>query len=652
MKSQTRNPKHSPRLWLPILLLGAATAWIIAECWPPSQRTLAKAAAVVRRSTTYELRSGSRTLLTLATDSAYSTACWVNRWALIPSCGGRLITAAAGGRDTLSTLTDEQIHRMVRKQARETDSLIRGKNMELAEARYYLRVHGVQDEGYDMIAKLAQQLKRELEAMRATAEKLHRADSLQHLRIAKTVTYTVSYQAGEGQVAISACTISKVSSQRMILRTVDRKLPEGAKAVSVFPWKMPIPDHIYIARYGEDGYQAVRRQGVTRRLPIRRDCITDTLDGQGTIVRGKLCYKGGLKAGRYDGYGILTAADSIIYRGQWKAGKRQGVGYITDAQGRRIRGMFTADTLYYAARHDSAGVYEGQTNRLGIAEGHGLYRYANGRYYEGKWQDDRRDGFGFDIAPFSVLRAGEWHNDRYRGERMVYTSERIYGIDISKYQHEKGRRKYPIRWDRLRITHLGTLSRKRISGTVSYPVSFVYIKSTEGSTVRNRYYAGDYRQARSRGIHVGAYHFFSTTSPAATQARHFIRNTHFQKGDLPPVLDLEPFPSQIAKMGGTAVMWSRVRTWLNIVRAHTGVRPVLYVSQTFVNRYLPEAPDIKKKYPVWIARYGEYKPDVKLVYWQLSPDGRVEGIRSTVDINVFNGYQNVFNEYIKHSTIR
>ena len=54
---------------------------------------------------------------------------------------------------------------------------------------------------------------------------------------------------------------------------------------------------------------------------------------------------------------------------------------------------------------------------------------------------------------------------------------------------------------------------------------------------------------------------------------------------------------------------------------------------------------IKQNYQVWIARYGEYKPDVNLVYWQLSPDGRVRGIKTEVDINVFNGFQKEFEEY-------
>ena len=75
---------------------------------------------------------------------------------------------------------------------------------------------------------------------------------------------------------------------------------------------------------------------------------------------------------------------------------------------------------------------------------------------------------------------------------------------------------------------------------------------------------------------------------------------------------------------------------------------MLYISQSFVNKYLPLAPDIRENYQVWIARYGEYKPDVQLVYWQLCPDGRVKGIHGEVDINVFNGYKDEFEKFKKN----
>ena len=321
-----------------------------------------------------------------------------------------------------------------------------------------------------------------------------------------------------------------------------------------------------------------------------------------------------------------------------------------DSLGHIIIGTYAQDTLVSGLRLDPAGIYAGDF-RDGKANGHGYYLSDGDLYYEGQWQDDQRHGFGFSVAPYSNVRVGQWKNDRYLGERMYYTSERIYGIDISRYQHGKGRKKYPIRWDRLRITHLGK-NQQHARGQVAYPISFIFIKSTESTNIRNPYYTEDYTQARRRGIPIGAYHFFSCKATGTAQAQHFISHTLFRKGDLPPVLDLEPYPSQIAAMGGPEVMFRNVRAWLKAVERHAHVKPILYVSQQFVNRYLSEAPDLKRDYQVWIARYGEYKPDVKLAVWQLSPNGRVDGIHGEVDINVFNGYQSQFDEFIKNETIK
>ena len=340
--------------------------------------------------------------------------------------------------------------------------------------------------------------------------------------------------------------------------------------------------------------------------------------------------------------------------GRWKDKKRQGTAISRDSLGRIIVGNWENDTLTAGIRIDSTGYYEGAFAN-GKANGHGTYISADDHYFEGHWENDRRQGFGLSLLQNSlvtVLKTGEWKDDKYRGERMNYTSERIYGIDISRYQHGKGRKKYPIHWNQLRISHLGSKSKKQISGTVDYPVQFCYIKSTEGISIRNKYYAQDYLTARKNGIHTGAYHFFSVRTSGSAQASYFINNTLFRKGDLPPVLDIEPSDKEIAKMGGSQVLWRNIRAWLQAVEKRCGVKPILYVNQRFVNNYLPEAPDIKRDYKVWIARYGEYKPDVKLVIWQLSPDGRVRGITGEVDINVFNGYQQQFDEFIASETIQ
>ncbi len=349
---------------------------------------------------------------------------------------------------------------------------------------------------------------------------------------------------------------------------------------------------------------------------------------------------------------VITSARNV---GTWRNHARNGTSVILDSVGRTIVALCHADTLISGIRADSAGTFYGNFHG-NVTQGHGAYYETDGSYYEGHWEQDRRQGFGIELSqPYQEdvrLRVGEWSKDKFQGERMLYTSERVYGIDIAKYQHGKRRRALPIHWKKLRITHVGKKGSNNVTGVVDYPVSFVYIKSTEGISIRNRFYLGDYTQARKHGFVAGAYHFFSVRSSGAAQARYFIKNTLFRKGDLPPVLDIEPSDAQIRQMGGADAMFRHIRTWLRTVESWTGVKPILYVNQRFVNKYLSEQPDLKRDYRIWIARYSEYKPDVKLTYWQLCPDGRVAGIRGDVDINVFNGYKSQFEEFLLKETIR
>ena len=66
-----------------------------------------------------------------------------------------------------------------------------------------------------------------------------------------------------------------------------------------------------------------------------------------------------------------------------------------------------------------------------------------------------REGFGCSVDSAGNVRVGLWKEDRFRGERLNYTPERIYGIDIARYQHEVDGGVYPINWSNLRITSLG-----------------------------------------------------------------------------------------------------------------------------------------------------------------------------------------------------
>ena len=128
----------------------------------------------------------------------------------------------------------------------------------------------------------------------------------------------------------------------------------------------------------------------------------------------------------------------------------------------------------------------------------------------------------------------------------------------------------------------------------------------------------------------------------------FFKNTIYKKGDLPPVLDLEPTDSYIKdRWGNDEIMFEQVLKWLKTVEAKYGVKPLLYVNQMFIRNHLSKASEEIQSYDLWVARYGEFKPYSHMIYWQISPDGKVSGIQSDVDINVFNGSKERFEEYLK-----
>lgn len=306
------------------------------------------------------------------------------------------------------------------------------------------------------------------------------------------------------------------------------------------------------------------------------------------------------------------------------------------------------DTASHAfVKYKDGSIFSGELDTEMKPSGFGHLKDVQGIISSGFWENGVLTGAGFRIDNHFV-KAGWWKSGKFQGERMLYTVERIYGIDISRYQHEFGRRIYPIDWSDLRIQQLGKASRKRIRGVVDYPVSFVFIKATQGTTIVNKYYQKDLRDAQRAGIPVAAYHFFSMKA-GKPQADFFIKNAQLSANTLPPMLDVEPTDKEIAQMGGEQVLFREMLIWLKHVEAVCGKRPILYISQNFVNYHMPNAPTELRDYDVWVARYGEYKPYVQLLIWQLSYDGKVKGIHGEVDINVFNGNQETFRQWISNN---
>lgn len=190
----------------------------------------------------------------------------------------------------------------------------------------------------------------------------------------------------------------------------------------------------------------------------------------------------------------------------------------------------------------------------------------------------------------------------------------IHGIDVSRYQHM-------IAWEEVQAMNVNQIR-----------LGFAFIKATEGIANVDPHFKRNWKKTKDHGVIRGAYHFFIGSKDGRLQAEHFIRQVDLDPGDLPPVLDVE-------QTNGTPIveLKKEVKEWLDIVENHYGVRPILYTNVDFYKRNLGENFD---GYPLWVAHYYEARQpriDRGWVFWQHSDKGRVNGIVSKVDFNVFNG---------------
>ena len=190
----------------------------------------------------------------------------------------------------------------------------------------------------------------------------------------------------------------------------------------------------------------------------------------------------------------------------------------------------------------------------------------------------------------------------------------IHGIDVSRYQQV-------IDWAQVR--------KMNIEGV---KINFAFMKASEGETDGDFYFRRNWKKSKEQGIIRGAYHFFHPQRDAAVQALNYLDVVSLQKGDLPPVLDVEQLYG-----AGTDLLRKQMKIWLQKVEASTGVTPIIYSNVDFYEKYLAGYFD---EYPFWAAHYlqpGKPRIGRNWVFWQHNEGGRVNGILSKVDFNVFNG---------------
>ncbi len=190
----------------------------------------------------------------------------------------------------------------------------------------------------------------------------------------------------------------------------------------------------------------------------------------------------------------------------------------------------------------------------------------------------------------------------------------IHGIDVSRFQ-------YTIAWEEVKSMQVREVR-----------LGFTFIKATEGIGNMDPQYGRNWKKAKANGIIRGAYHFYIPSKDGRMQAENFISKVDLKPGDLPPVLDVE-------QLNGTSIaeLKKGIKKWLDVVENYYHVKPIIYTNVDFYNRCLGVEFD---QYPLWVAHYYQpHQPRIKRgwIFWQHSDEGRVNGIISKVDFNVFGG---------------
>lgn len=198
--------------------------------------------------------------------------------------------------------------------------------------------------------------------------------------------------------------------------------------------------------------------------------------------------------------------------------------------------------------------------------------------------------------------------------RICPASVTTKGIDVSKWQGS-------INWARVK--------------NAGY--AYAFIRVSDGVNYPDPRFATNWANARSAGVIRGAYQFFRPSQNVAAQANLMIQRVGaYRPGDLPPVIDVEAD-------GGLApsVVAQRVKQWVDLVRAGTGARPIVYTGKYFWRDEVGGSTLVASS-PLWIAQYTSLCPDIpapwtQWKFWQHTDRGRVDGIVGNVDLNKFNG---------------
>ena len=239
MEIQTKSKRKKIIIWsLPVILLAAIAFILLPSLLPANYDRMKRSVTLIECREYYEITQGNKviavcndiendTTLNIVKEEVDSDTerkamvcgCWINKWAFIPSCGGRIFTVDPfyGERDILAA-ANANIGETIEKTLQKAKRTAEKEKKRQDELDYYLNTHSVKDEGYNPGEDYAENKKKDRNRWERGGEILEKRKGRKGIRRRKNRYYTLLYPTAKGKAG-------KISCKRLADET--KKMPRG-----------------------------------------------------------------------------------------------------------------------------------------------------------------------------------------------------------------------------------------------------------------------------------------------------------------------------------------------------------------------------------------------------------------------------------------
>ncbi len=183
------------------------------------------------------------------------------------------------------------------------------------------------------------------------------------------------------------------------------------------------------------------------------------------------------------------------------------------------------------------------------------------------------------------------------------------------------------------------------NGNINYDqldsLDFVFLKVTEGESWTDKTFMRHYEAFRKREVPIGAYHFFRFDTDGKAQAKHFLNHLQGKELQMPLVVDVEYDNNPVVSREKVI---ERLRVFMKEIKYQTGLKPIIYTNGIGYTDFISN--DFND-HTIWLSSTNTWRPAMMdCTFWQFNIDADFSAITHKVDLNVFRGSREEWENYL------